>query len=277
MGNRESEQRGYDSPRRGFGFEFSNEEDDRRGRRSSSSNRRRDRKSGSRFSKRGKKSRKEERDDPFDKFNDIMDFGFGQRGKKSRKEERDDPFDMFNDIMDFGFGQGPDRMGFGFGEDMTRMIREAGTSGGHNGAFSSHMFSSVTTTGEDGIPVTESRGVSQNSNGRYKMAHQRRIGDRSQTRMREKQHENAAFHEFQKLHQISHDDLPRFTTEFKERTKEWNSYRAIKDKKKPYLELEDGRRSRETVYPPSYTRPITDRNHHRRSDDFYYKPRGIEY
>jgi len=250
MGNRESEHRDSDSPRRRLGGWFSDEEDGRRGRRRSSSDRKQGRKSGSRFSR---------------------------RGNKSRKEKRDDPFDMFNDIMDFGFGRRPDTMGFGFGEDMTRMIREASTTGGRDGAFSSQVFSSITTIGEDGIPVSESRGVSQNSNGRYKMAHQRRIGDRSQTRMRVREDEKAQFHESQRLHQITHDDLPRFTTEFKDRTKEWNSYRAIKDVEKPHLALEDGHRSKGAVYPPSYSRPISNRHYRRRSDDYNYKPRGIEY
>merc|ERR1719419_840350 len=136
------------------------------------------------------------------------------------------------------------------------MIREAGTSGGQNGAFSSsQMFSSVTTIGDDGIPVSESKGVSQNSNGRYKMAHQRRIGDRSQTLMRERQNKQTAFKESQRLHQITHDELPRFSSEFQDRTREWNSHRALKRMNKPVLALEDGKRSR--AGQPSHMRPVT--------------------
>jgi len=251
MGNRTSDPPEQDSQERGFGVWFSEKDEDRSRRRSSSSKRKGGRKSGSRFS---------------------------LKWKKSQKEEPDDPIDMFNDMVDFGFGHGTNTPVFGFGEDMQRMIQQAGTSGNPGGAFhSSQMFSSVTTVGNDGIPVSESRGVSQNSIGRYKMAHQRRIGDRSQTLLRERQNEQAEFKEFQRLNQITHDDLPRFSSEFKDRTKEWNSYRSVKSMEKPYMALEDGKRSR-TGYP-SHMRPVTNQNYRGGSNSYNnsYKPRGIEY
>jgi len=245
---------------RGFGVWFSDEEEDRRRRRSSATKRKR-RKSGSRFS---------------------------LRRRKSQKDELDDPFDMFYDMMDFGFGRGS-RQGFGFGEQMRRMIEQAGKSGNPGGGFqSSQMFSSVTSIGNDGIAVSESKGVSQNSNGRYKMAHQRRIGDRSQTLMRERQNKQAAFKESQRLHQITHDELPRFSSEFQDRTREWNSHRALKSMNKPVLALEDGKRSR-AGHPsymrpvtsqghPSYMRPVTNQNYRVPATNYNnYRPRGVEY
>jgi len=248
MGNRTSDHREQE---RGFGVWFSDEEEDRRRRRSSASKRKRGRKSGSRFS---------------------------LRKRKSQKDELDDPFDMFNDMMDFGFGRSSHQQGFGFGDQMRRMIEQAGKSGNPGGGYqSSQMFSSVTSIGNDGIAVSESKGVSQNSNGRYKMAHQRRIGDRSQTLMRERQNKQTDFIESQKLHQITHDELPRFSSEFQDRTREWNSHRALKSMNKPVLALEDGKRSR-AGYPSSNMRPVTNQNYRGRANNYNnYKPRGVEY
>jgi len=258
MGNRTSDHREQEAQERGFGVWFSDEEEDRRRRRK----RKRGRKSGRRFS-------------------------FGRR--KSQKEELDDPFDMFNDMMDFGFGRGPHQQGFGLGDQMRRMIEQASKSGNPGGSFqSSQLFSSVTSIGNDGIAVSESKGVSQNSNGRYKMAHQRRIGDRSQTLMRERQNKQTAFKESQRLHQITHDELPRFSSEFQDRTREWNSHRALKSMNKPVLALEDGKRSRagqpSHMRPvtnqgqPSYMRSATNQNYRGPAKNYNnYRPRGIEY
>ena len=247
MGNHSCDSRVRESPVRSY----YDEEDDQQRRRSSSSSRKRGRKSGSRFSLRGKKPRKE--------------------------EKQDDPFEMFNDVMDFGFGRGPRRLGVGFGEEIGQIFRKVGTPGGPDTAFqSSHMFSSVTTIGDDGVPVSESKGVTKHSNGKYKMAHQRRIGDRSQTLMRERENKESEYMETQRLHQITHDNLPMFSSEFKDRTKEWNSYKQIKDVGKPFLALQNGKQSR-GYQPDPHTRPVSNQNHRGRSNSYKRKPRGIEY
>jgi len=195
-----------------------------------------------------------------------------------RKEERrdyDDPFNLVNDLMQFGhgtiFGRSyQDEFSMGFGQDLERMIQEAGQSGGNNGSYhSAQMFSSITTIGDDGVPVSQSRGLSTNSTGRYKMAHQRRIGDRSQTLMRQRQNEKEEFQDTQRLHQITHDELPRFRSEFEDRTQRWNSYRGLKSSDKPQpLAIEDGRRS---TIPHSSSRYF---ENNRRSKSH---PRGVEY
>jgi len=258
MGNRGCNSPEQESPDRAY----YDDEDNQRRRRSSSSSPKGGRRSGSRFSLRGKKSRKEDQEVPFEQHDPF---------------ERDDPFGMFNDMMEFGFGRGPRRLGVGFGEDLGQIIPHAGMSGSPDGVFqSSHMFSSVTTIGNDGVPVSESKGVSQNSNGLYKMAHQRRIGDKSQTLMSERPNKQSEYKKTQRLHQISHDELPRFSSEFKDRTKEWNSYRAIKKVEKPRLALEDGKRSR-AYHPYSHSRPVSNQNYGERSNSYNRKPRGVEY
>jgi len=229
--------------------------------------------------------------------------GRERRRRPSKKNNsqiatRDNPHDLFNDIMEFGFGRGPHRLGFGFGEEMERMMMQAGSSRSGDGGFhSTQMFSSVTTIGEDGVPVSESKGVATSSNGRYQMAHQRRIGERSQTLMRQRQNEKDEFQESQRLHQINHDDLPKFTSEFKDRTQEWRScnaiqgakkpgkaiehgrrsrsYNAINQDNKPLRAIEDGRRSR-AGYPSSQSRQVSNKNYPRR-DSSKYRARGIEY
>jgi len=248
MGNRTSDHREQE---RGFGAWFSDEGEDRRRKRSLASKRKRGRKTRSRFS-------------------------LGR--SKTQKDEVDDPFNMFNDMIDFGFGRGPHRQGFGFGEEMHRMIEQASKSENPGGSFqSSQMFSSFTSIGNDGIAVSESKGVSQNSSGRYKMAHQRRIGDRSQTVMRERQNKQTEFKDSQRLHQITHDELPKFSWEFQDRTREWNSYPAIQSVNKPVLALEDGKRSR-AGHPSSHMTPVMNQNYRGRSNNYNnYKPRGVEY
>jgi len=218
--------------------------------------------------------------------------------KNSQIATRDDPHDLFNDIMEFGFGRGPHRLGFGFGQEMERMMMQGGSSRSDDGVFhSTQMFSSVTTIGEDGVPVSESKGVSTSSDGRYQMAHQRRIGERSQTLMRQRQNEKDKFQESQRLHQITHDDLPKFTSEFKDRTQEWRSYNAIQEAKKPGRAIEDGRRSRSynainrdnkplreiedgrrsrAGQPSSQSRQVSNKNYQRRGSS-NYRARGIEY
>jgi len=217
----------------------------------------------------------------------------------------DDPLDLFQDMTNFGFGRAHERLGFGFDEDMKQMIQQAGASSSNNGTFSStQMFSSVTTIGEDGVPVSESRGLATNSNGKYKMAHQRRIGDRSQTLTRERKSEHDDFQESQRLYQLSHGDLPKFKSEFTDRTSQWRSERAIKERKKPLrafddrrqprLALEDRRHSRlaledrrkprmledggrSRAVPSSYSRPVSSDNYRRRSEKNKYRPRAKEY
>jgi len=233
----------------------------------------------------------------------------GRRSSKQRNlldEKWDDPLDLFHDMTNFGFGRAHQTLGLGFDEDMKRMIQQAGASSSNNGTYSStQMFSSVTTIGEDGVPVSESKGIATNSSGKYKMAHQRRIGDRSQTLMRERKNEHDDFQETQKLYQISHRDLPKFRSEFNDRTNQWKSQRAIKEREKPLraivdrrqprlaledrrrsrpaledrrgsLMMEDGRRSR-AVQSTSYARPVSSQTHRRRSDNYKYRPRAREY
>jgi len=267
------------------GWYSSDEEDDRRRRRNSSENRRRGRKSGRDSSRR----------------RNLLD------------EKWDDRLDLFNDMTSFGFRRANERLGFGFDKDMERIIHQAGASRSNDGAFSStQIFSSVTTIGEDGVPVSESRGVSTNSNGKYKMAHQHRIGDRSQTLMRERKSEHEEFQESQRLYEITHDELPEFRSEFNDRTKQWRSRRAIKeremprwavedpqwsrlafdDRRRPRLALEDGRRSREVhssshsrpfssrsrvVHSSSHSRPVSSQNYRRQPENYKYRPRGREY
>jgi len=169
-----------------------------------------------------------------------------------------------------GFGRNHDRLTLEFKQDTEGMFSEAGSSKSKDGTFTStHVFSSVTKICNDGVAVSKSRGLSTNSDGRYKLAHQHRIGDRSQTLMRERMNKTE-FKEYQTLHQISHDDLPKFREEFIDRTKEWGAYRAIKenekprkrlDGRKPHLMLEDGRQSRS--FHPSYSRPVSNQDYTR--------------
>jgi len=236
----------------------------------------------------------------------------GRRGGRSSRrrnlfdEKWDDPLDLFNDMTNFGFGLAHEPLGFGFDEDMKQMIRQAGASSSKNGTYSStQMFSSVTTIGKDGVPVSESRGLATNSNGKYKMAHQRRIGDRSQTLTRERKNEHDDFQESQRLYQLSHGDLPKFKSEFTDRTSQWRSQRAIKERKKPRrvfddrrqprLALEDGRHSRPALqdrrkprmledggrsraaHPSSISRPVSSHNYRRRSENYKNRPRAREY
>jgi len=233
----------------------------------------------------------------------------GRRSSRRRNlldDNWDDPIDLFHDMTKFGFGRAHETLGFGFDEDMKQMIRQAGASSSNNGTYSStQMFSTVTTIGDDGVPVSESRGIATNSNGKYKMAHQRRIGDRSQTLTRERKDEHDDFQESQRLYQISHCDLPKFRSEFNNRTNQWSSQRSIKERKKPRrafddrrqprlaiedrphsrlaLEdrraprmLEDGPRSR-AVHSSSYSRPVPSQNYRRRSENYKYRPRAREY
>eukprot|EP00495_Collosphaeridae_sp_1-RS-2012_P007301 TRINITY_DN7015_c0_g1_i2.p1 TRINITY_DN7015_c0_g1~~TRINITY_DN7015_c0_g1_i2.p1 ORF type:complete len:183 (-),score=38.76 TRINITY_DN7015_c0_g1_i2:2-550(-) len=141
----------------------------------------------------------------------------------------------------------------------------------------------------------------QIQNGKYKMAHQRRIGDRSQTLTRERKDEHDDFQESQRLYQLSHGDLPKFKSEFNDRTNQWRSQRAIKETKKPLrafddrrqprLALEDRRHSRlaledrrkprmledggrSRAVPSSYSRPVSSDNYRRRSKKKKYRLRG---
>jgi len=259
------------------GWYSSDEEGDRRRCRNSNETRRRGHRSGSRSSRRL----------------NLFD------------EKWDDPQDLFSDMTNFGFGRAQERLRFGFDEDVKRLIRQAEVSNSNNGTFrSTQMFSTVTTIGEDGVPVSESRGIATNSNGKYKMAHQRRIGDRSQTLTRERKNEYDDFQESQSLYQISHGDLPKFSSEFNHRTNQWRSRGAIKkrenpprttdnrrqprlaledhrhrllameDRRKPRM-LEDGRRSR-AVLSSSHSRPSS-QNYRRRSENYKYQPRCREY
>lgn len=236
----------------------------------------------------------------------------GRRGGRSSRrrnlldEKWDDPLDLFHDMTNFGFGRPHETLGFGFDEDMKRMIGQVEACGSNNGTFSStQMFSSVTTIGDDGVPVSESRGIATNSNGKYKMAHQRRIGDRSQTLTRERKNEYDDFQESQSLYQLSHGDLPKFRTEFSDRTNQWRSQCSIKERENPLREfenrrqppfaledrrhsrlaledpqelcaLEDGRRSR-AVHSSSNSRPVSSHNYRRRSENYKYRPRAREY
>merc|ERR1719233_1785993 len=187
--------------------------------------------------------------------------------------------------MNFGFGRTHETLGFDFNEDMNQMIRQAGASSANNGTYSStQMFSSVTTIGEDGVPVSESRGIATNSNGKYKMAHQRRIGDRSQTLTRERKNEHDDFQESQRLYQLSHGDLPKFRSEFNDRANQWRPQRVIKERKKPLRVfddrqqprmLENGGRSR-AVRSSSYSRPVSCHNY-RCSENCEDRPRVREY
>jgi len=236
----------------------------------------------------------------------------GHRGSRRSSRRRnvldekwDDPLDLFDDMTNFGFGRTHETLGFDFDQDMNKMIRQAGASSANNGTYSStQMFSSVTTIGEDGVPVSESRGIATNSNGKYKMAHQRRIGDRSQTLTRERKNEHDDFQESQRLYQLSHGDLPKFRSEFNDRTNQWRSQRVIKERKKPLRTfddrgqprlalddrrysrpalqdrrkprmLEDGGRSR-AVRPSSYSRPVSCHNY-RCSENCEDRPRAREY
>jgi len=250
MGNEMSEQHEHNSLRQVNRCYSSDEEDNRRRRRNSTANRKRERISGSRSSRR----------------------------ERRRDKELDEEFQICNNIMDFGFGLAHNRLGFGFDEDMEKMICQTRSSRNNSsGAYhSTKMFSSVTTVGADGIPVSESRGISANSNGRCKMAHQRRIGDRSQTLVRQRPNELEEFKESQFLREITHDDLPKFRSEFNHRTKNWRSYRALERAQKPFRAVEDGRRSRAFQSSPR-SRPVSSRNHRRRSESYKYRPRDIEY
>jgi len=180
----------------------------------------------------------------------------------------DDPLDLLHGMTNFGFGRAHERLGFGFDEDMKRMIRQADASSNNNGTFSStQMFSTVTTIGEDGVPVSESKGIATNSDGKYKMAHQRRIGDRSQTLTRERKNEYDDFQESQRLWQISHGDLPKFKSEFDNRTNQWRSHGALKKREKPLRTLDDGRQPRLA---------LEDRRHHRVALEDRREPRMLE-
>jgi len=184
-------------------------------------------------------------------------------------EKWDNNLTILDNVAD-GFGRNHDGLTLEFEQDMEGMFSEAGSSRTKDGTFTStRMFSSVTKICNDGVAVSKSRGLSTNSDGRYKLAHQHRIGDRSQTLMRERMNKTE-FKEYQTLHQISHDDLPKFTAEFRDRTKEWGAHRAIKeneeprrrlDGRKPHLTLEDGRQSR-SFHPP-YSRPVSNQDYPR--------------
>lgn len=248
MGNEMSEQREHKSVRLGSRWSSSDEEYDRRQRRNSSTIRKRERRSGNRSSRR----------------------------EKPRVKELDDEFQICNKITDFGFERAHSRIGFGF-DDMKQMICQASSSRHRNGAYhSTEVFSSITTVGADGVPVSESRGISSNSNGRCKMAHQRRIGERSQTLVRQRPNQLEEFKESQFLRQMSHDDLPQFRSEFNHRTKKWRSYRAVKRAEKPPRAFEDGRHPR-PVQSFSHSRPVSSQNYRRPSESYEYRPRGIEY
>jgi len=268
MGNRNSDDREHDSRRRDDKLRYSSENDDERLRRRATKNVCRRRGSSS--------SRRTSRDDGYKKSS-----RFWQRGIKLREEG--DSLNMVNDMTQFGhgsvFGRGlQGGFGHGFGQDLERMMHQVGQSADYGSPFrSAQMFSSITTIGNDGVSVSESRGVTTNSNGRYKMAHQHRIGDRSQTLMRQREHDAEDFQEFQRLHQISHDELPRFHAEFKDRTKQWHSYHRLKSSGKPeHLAIGDGRLSR-APRSTSQMNPVYSESLRHSFDDYKYPPRGIEY
>jgi len=272
MGNRYSENCDHDSRRRENRGGYSSEsEEEQRSRRYS---RRREKSSSRRRGSSGRRSRRDEGPRERSYVRPRERVRNGEINDSWERGEPKDPFDNVTDIMQFGHGLmfGPsfqERFGFGFGEDFERMMKEASHSGGTGGPYrSAQMFSSITTIGNDGVPVSESRGVSTNSSGRYKMAHQRRIGDRSQTLMRQRKHEAEEFQDSQRLHQITHDELPKFHTEFRDRTKDWSSFQRLKSSEKPsYRAIEDGRRPKS----PDVT------INRRRSSYDKYRPRGVEY
>jgi len=230
----------------------SDEEDDRHHQRNFSESKRTGRKRGSKIL-----TRSDFIDEKLDdnlSFNDIVD-SFDCTQDRLVREFDEDMERMFSgtDIVD-SFDRTRDRLAREFDEDMERMFSGTDKLKNDDGTFcSTRMFSSVTTIGDDGVAVSKSKGVSKNSSGRYKEVNQERIGDRSETLLRERKNKNDEFKEYQTLHQISHDDLPDFRKEFKDRTKEWGTYRDRKGIEKtrqrlhgrePRLALEDGRQSR---------------------------------
>jgi len=244
MGNEISEQREHNSERPENRWCSSNEEDERRCRRNNSTNRKSECKSGSHPTRR----------------------------VNSRDMEVADQFQTCNNIMNFGCGSAHNRLGFGIDGDMNKMMSQTISSRVSVGEYqSTQMFSSVSCVGADGVPVSESRGISTNSNGRCKMAHQRRIGYRSRTLVRQRPNELEEFKEFQSLQQLNHDDIPRFNSEFNHRTKNWSSLDS-----QPIRTVDDGRRSR-TVLSCPHQRSVSNQNYSGPSESYKYRPRGIEY
>lgn len=102
------------------------------------------------------------------------------------------------------------------------MMSSSGRDGG--GVFQSFTSSTFTKIGADGVPVSESKAVHQDSSGKLKMAHQRRIGGKSQTLTRRRRDFNHLFEDQQHLRQLGHEELPTFDQEFKDRARLGSSF-----------------------------------------------------
>merc|ERR1719336_837419 len=84
--------------------------------------------------------------------------------------------------------------------------------------FKTFGTESVTRICMDGIPVSETRAISEDSSGRLKMAHQRRIGTSSQTLTRTRRRGGGAFTDSQYLKDLDDNTLPAFHDEFARRS-----------------------------------------------------------
>jgi len=180
----------------------------------------------------------------------------------------DESSNIVNSVMECHFGRRPtmdDELRSGFSGDLERMIDQTHRSGSDGRPFhSSQMYSSITKVSDDGILVSESRGLTTSSNGGYKMAHQRRIGERSHTRMRVKKNARESLAESQSLRRMTYSELPVFNAEFNHRTKDWRSYPAVKAVENYPAVLDDGRKV--ISYVPACPNAV-----------YQYQPRGIYY
>jgi len=123
-----------------------------------------------------------------------------KRGNKISAESNfcdkwDEDLTLLDDVVD-----GPEcthnRFVREFDDNMKRMFNGTGTLKRKDGTFSStQMVSSVTTISDDGVAVSKLRGISTNSFGRYREVSQQRIGDRSQTLIKEKKNKYDEFKE----------------------------------------------------------------------------------
>jgi len=182
------------------------------------------------------------------------------------EKKRGESGDIVSSVMHFG--RRPtmdDELRSGFSGHLERMIDQTHRAGSDGRPFhSAQMYSSITKVSDDGRLVSESRGLTTSSNGGFKMAHQRRIGERSHTRMRLKKNAHGNTEESQSFRRMTYSELPTFNAEFKNRTKDWRSYQGIKAAEQYPVVLEDGRK------PISYVPACL-------SAGYQYQPRGIYY
>jgi len=182
------------------------------------------------------------------------------------EKKRDESCNIVNSVMHFGRrATMDDELRSGFSGDLERMIDQTHRAASDGRPYhSAQMYSSITKVSDDGLLVSESRGLTTSANGGYKMAHQRRIGERSHTRMRLKKNAHVNFEESQSLRRMTYSELPSFNAEFKHRTKDWRSYQGVQAVDQYPVVLEDGRQ------PISYVPACP-------SAGYQYQPRGIYY